>query len=82
MNELSPHEIAAIEGASAKGGAFLEHVGQTDLAKLSEGDWMTFIETVAMSYADEMAMHHAPMAVLRSQDDPFTGPIREDEIPY
>ena len=97
MNELSEQEIAAIVATGPKAGAYLDELGKTDLAVMNEAEWLGFIETVVMAYADEMAKRHAPYAVLRSAHDPasdgFGGypqpalarpgdPIRGDEVPF
>ena len=39
-------DIESMYAAAKKGGAYLDKIGQTDLAKLNEQQWMTFIETV------------------------------------
>lgn len=91
--ELTEREIGAIMATGDQAGAYLDHLGKTDLATMTEPEWLGFIEAVVMAYADEMASRHAPYAVLRSRDDPtatesagyrdpVTGPIRPEEVPY
>jgi hypothetical protein len=71
MSELSEQEIGSIIATGPKAGAYLDAIGKTDLATLTEDEWLGFIEATVMSYADEMAARHAPYAVLRSSDDPM-----------
>ena len=81
MDELSHNEIQAIEAASDAGGAFLDHLGKTDMATMSRDEWMSFMEKVALGFADAMAGLHAPHCVYRSKDDP-SRPIESKEIPF
>jgi hypothetical protein len=55
MQEPNKFEIQGMYAASEKGGAFLDTIGKTDLAQLSEDQWMQFIETIVRSY-EEMCM--------------------------
>ncbi|GAC1509731.1 MAG: hypothetical protein NVS1B6_16820 [Steroidobacteraceae bacterium] len=71
MLDLSSQEIAAIQAASPAGGEYLDRLGKTDLAQLSEAEWMGFLEAVITAFLDSMAKQHAPFAVLRSHDDPM-----------
>lgn len=92
MTELTQHEIASIVATGSKAGAHLDALGKTDLATMTQEEWLGFIEATVMAYAGEMAARHAPYAVLRSQDDPQAtefvgyskqnGPIQSDEIPF
>ena len=82
VDDLSKAEIAAIVATGPKAGDYLDRLGKTDLATMDEAEWLGFIEAVVTSYRDEMAVTHAPFAVLRSSDDPMTGPIQECEVPY
>ena len=49
------HEIAAIEAASPMAGEYLESIGKTDLAVLTDAEWMTLLEVVVTAYQDELA---------------------------
>lgn len=97
MNDFSENEIASIIATGPRAGAYLDTLGKTDLAALTEQEWLEFIATTVMAYAEEMAKRHAPYAVLRSGHDPasdgFMGypqpalaaagePIRADEVPF
>jgi uncharacterized protein DUF6511 len=52
---LDEHEIAAIEAASPVAGEYLESIGKTDLAVLTEAEWLTLLEAVVTAYRDELA---------------------------
>ena len=78
VDDLSKAEIAAIMATGPKAGDYLDRLGKTDLATMNEAEWLGFIEAVVIAYRDEMAVKHAPFAVLRSGDDP----IIDDEIPF
>jgi hypothetical protein len=49
------HETAAIAAASPMAGEYLESIGKTDLAMLSEAEWLTLLEVVVTAYQDELA---------------------------
>lgn len=62
MVDPSPHEIDAIMAASTPAGEYLESIGKTDLATMSEDDWYCFLEVVVTAYQDHLqAIHSAPM---------------------
>ena len=54
MVDYTRHEIEAMQAASEPAGAYLESLGKTDLATLSPDEWMTFVETVCLSYHNEL----------------------------
>ena len=49
------HEIAAIAAASPTAGEYLESIGKTDLAVLTEAEWLTLLEVVITAYQDGLA---------------------------
>jgi hypothetical protein len=49
------HEVAAIVAASPMAGEYLESIGKTDLAVLTEAEWLTLLEVVISAYQDELA---------------------------
>jgi len=49
------HETAAIAAASPMAGEYLESIGKTDLAALSEAEWLTLLEVVVTAYQDKLA---------------------------
>lgn len=63
------HEIAAIAAASPMAGEYLESIGKTDLAVLTEAEWLTLLEVIVTAYQDELARrldagrHPAPTRV-------------------
>ena len=50
MQDQDHIEIESMYAASDKAGAYLDEIGQTDLANLNERQWMTFIETVIREF--------------------------------
>lgn len=69
--DYTDEETKAMEAASASGGGFLDAIGKTDLATMTESEWDEFITSVIQGYCDffdpEKAKYDA---------------ITEDEIPY
>lgn len=69
MVDSDAHEIAAIAAAGPLAGEYLESIGKTDLATLSEAEWLTFLEVVVTAYQDalvralEARRGHAPSGV-------------------
>lgn len=67
--DADAHEIAAIAAAGPLAGEYLESIGKTDLATLSEAEWLTFLEVVVTAYQDalvralEASRGHAPSGV-------------------
>lgn len=55
MIDLDEHETAAIAAASPMAGEYLESIGKTDLATLTEAEWLTLLEVVVTAYQDELA---------------------------
>ncbi len=55
MVDPDEHEIAAIASASPMAGKYLESIGKTDLAVLTEAEWLTLLEVVITAYQDELA---------------------------
>jgi hypothetical protein len=49
------HETAAIAAASPMAGEYLESIGKTDLAVLTESEWLTLLEVIITAYQDELA---------------------------
>jgi hypothetical protein len=48
-------EIAAIQAASGPAGNYLDSIGKTDLAQLTEDEWRTFLEVVVTAFQNAMA---------------------------
>jgi hypothetical protein len=49
------HETAAIAAASPVAGEYLDSIGKTDLATLTEAEWLTLLEVIVTAYQDELA---------------------------
>lgn len=54
MIDPTPNERAAIRRGGAMGGEYLESLGKSDLARLSETEWLTFVEAVITGYCDAL----------------------------
>jgi len=54
MIDPTPNEIAAMEHGGRKGGEYLDRLGKTDLAKLTNEQWATFIEVIVTGYGDHL----------------------------
>ncbi len=60
MVDPSEHEQAALEAASAAGGAYLETLGKTDMARMTPDEWMGFLDAVVSGFQDKLAELHEP----------------------
>jgi hypothetical protein len=49
------HEKAAIAAASPMAGEYLDSIGKTDLATLTDTEWLTLLEVIITAYQDELA---------------------------
>jgi archaellum component FlaD/FlaE len=65
MDNPTKHEIAAIMATSDPAGAYLENIGKTDLATMSQDEWMNFLEVVCTAFSDKM------MELAASGEPPF-----------
>jgi len=54
MIDPTPNEQDALEAGAESGGAYLDSLGQTDLAQLSVEDWQAFIEIIVTAYCDHL----------------------------
>ncbi len=54
MIDPTPNEQDALNAGAQSGGAFLDTLGQTDLADLSLTDWQVFIEIIVTAYCDHL----------------------------
>jgi len=48
--EWQSHEIDALYKVSDEAGAHLDRIGKTDLATMTEEEWMTFIEIIVAKF--------------------------------
>ena len=54
MIDPTPNERAAIAHGGAMGGEYLESIGKTDLAGLTDTEWLSFVEAVVTGYCDAL----------------------------
>ncbi len=54
MIDPTPNEQAAIRKGGMMGGEVLDSLGRTDLALLSETEWLTFVEAIVTGYCDHL----------------------------
>jgi hypothetical protein len=52
--QLDDFERRALEDGGNAGGAYLDEIGKTDLAALSEQEWGEFLGLVLKGYAESM----------------------------
>lgn len=60
MVEPVEAKTAALQATLEPVGEFLEAIGETDLANLSEEDFFAFIEVVVTTYQDRLEAINAP----------------------
>lgn len=48
--DWQPHEIEALYKAGEAAGGHLDLIGKTDLAKMTEEEWMTFLEVTVAAF--------------------------------
>ena len=54
MIDPTPNERDAIRHGGEMGGEYLESLGRADLTRLSEAEWLTFVECVITGYCDHL----------------------------
>lgn len=54
MIDPTPNESEAMTVGGQQGGAFLESIGKSDLATLTETEWDCFIDAVVTGYCDHL----------------------------
>ena len=54
MIDPSPNETEAMQFGGQMGGEYLESIGKTDLATLTETEWDRFIDAVVTGYCDHL----------------------------
>ena len=54
---IDPDEpaVAAIQAASPMAGEYLESIGKTDRAVLTDTEWLTLLEVIITAYQDALA---------------------------
>lgn len=59
MIDPNPHELNALAAASAEGGAYVESLGKTDLARFTAQEWATLIEVIVTAFQDHLREAYA-----------------------
>jgi hypothetical protein len=54
MIDPTPNEAEAMTVGGQQGGEYLESIGKSDLASLSETEWDRFIDAVVTGYCDHL----------------------------
>ena len=54
MIDPTPNETAAMVEGGKAGGEYLESLGRTELALLTEHEWDTFVEAIVTGYCDQL----------------------------
>lgn len=62
-------EIQCVYAASPKAGEFLEKIGKTDMAAMTEDEWLEFLWIATTAFRDKMSELCAPYA--EERDCPF-----------
>jgi hypothetical protein len=70
MVDPDEHEIAAIAAASPMAGEYLDSIGKTDLAVLTESEWLTLLEVIITAYQDALMRR---LEAEGAPGRPFTG---------
>lgn len=55
MIDPTEHEQEAMVHAGEMGGEYLDHLGKTDLAGMSEEEWRTFVEAICTGYVEKLS---------------------------
>jgi Family of unknown function (DUF6511) len=55
LDGLSPSEVLAIQDAAKAAGEYLDSIGKTDLAKMTETEWLTLSECIVCTALDVLA---------------------------
>lgn len=59
MRDPTENEKAAMVQAGINGGEYLDEIKKTDLAKMSDKEWDTFVEAIVTGYVEEMQRRNA-----------------------
>ncbi|MGX1786885.1 DUF6511 domain-containing protein [Bosea sp. NPDC055332] len=54
VRKFDPYELTARADAGEKAGEYLDQIGKTDLADLTEEQWLTFLKTVIGEFGDSL----------------------------
>lgn len=59
MIDPNPHELNALAAAGAEGGAYVESLGKTDLARFTAQEWDTLVEVIVTAFQDHLRNAYA-----------------------
>ena len=59
MIDPNTHELNALAAAGAEGGAYVESLGETDLAQFTAQEWATLIEVIVTAFQDHLREAYA-----------------------
>jgi len=54
MIDVTPNEQAAMDNGGRLAGEYLDHLGKTDLAKMTEEEWKMMVECIVTGYIEAM----------------------------
>lgn len=54
VRNLNPYEMTARRDAGDKAGEYLDGIGKTDLADMTEEEWLTFLKTVIGEFGESL----------------------------
>jgi len=57
--DANQYEIHALAAASAQGGAYIESLAKTDLARFSTQEWATLVEVIVSAFRDHLSAAYA-----------------------
>lgn len=59
MIDPKTHELNALAAAGAEGGAYVESLGKTDLARFTAQEWDTLVEVIVTAFQDHLREAYA-----------------------
>ena len=59
MIDPNTHELNALATAGAEGGAYVESLGKTDLARFTAQEWDTLVEVIVTAFQDHLREAYA-----------------------
>ena len=59
MIDPNTHELNALAVAGAEGGAYVESLGKTDLARFTAQEWDTLVEVIVTAFQDHLREAYA-----------------------
>lgn len=59
MIDPNTHELNALAAAGADGGAYVESLGKTDLARFTAQEWDTLVEVIVTAFQDHLREAYA-----------------------